>query len=60
MNYYKRSLKEFKRTLKKNKKITKEEWDKYAMENNLFSSITLEAHADVYNFEHLKKMYIFA
>lgn len=59
MNYYKKSLKEFKRVLKKNKNITKDEWDKYAEENCLFSSFTLEAHRDVNNFEELKKMYIF-
>lgn len=59
MNYYKKSLKEFKRVLKKNKNITKEEWDKYAHENCLFSSFTLEAHADAENFEKLKKKYIF-
>ena len=35
MNYYKKSLREFKRVLKKNKNITKEEWDKYAEENCL-------------------------
>lgn len=59
MNYYKKSLKEFKRVLKKNKNITRDEWNKYAIENNLFSSFTLEAHADVYNFDDLKKKYIF-
>lgn len=55
MNYYKKSLKEFKRKLRKNKNITREEWDKYAIENNLFSSFTLQAHNDVNNFEELKK-----
>ncbi|MCI8486093.1 MAG: hypothetical protein HFJ20_03170 [Clostridia bacterium] len=59
MNYYKKSLKEFKRKLKENKNITREEWDKYAMENGFFSALTLEAHADVYSFEDLKKKYIF-
>ncbi len=58
MNYYKKSLKEFKRKLKENKNITKEEWDKYAHENCLFSVFTLMAHADVERFEELKKMYI--
>ena len=37
MNYYLKSLREFKRVLKKNKNITKEEWDKYANENILVS-----------------------
>lgn len=56
MNYYLRSLKEFKRKLKENSKMTKEEWDKYAHENYFFSSMTLEAHFDVYSFNVLKKM----
>lgn len=59
MNYYKRSLKEFKRKLRENKNITKDEWNKYAIENNLFSSFTLEAHQDAEDFDDLKKKYIF-
>lgn len=59
MNYYKKSLKEFKRKIKENKNITKEEWDQYAIENNLYSSFTLEAHDDAENFEKLKKIYTF-
>lgn len=59
MNYYKKSLKEFKRKLRENKNITREEWDKYAHENCLVSAFTLEAHADVYSFDDLKKKYIF-
>ena len=59
MNYYKKSLKEFKRKLRENKNITREEWDKYAEENCLFSVFTLMAHADVFDFEDLKKKYIF-
>ena len=55
MNYYKKSLKEFKRKLKENKNITREEWDKYAHKNCLFSAFTLEAHNNVDNFEELKK-----
>lgn len=58
MNYYKKSLKEFKRKLRKNKSLTKEEWNQYAIENNLFSAFTLEAHHDAESFEKLKKMYI--
>lgn len=59
MNYYKKSLKEFKRKLRENKNMTREEWDMYAEKNCLFSAFTLEAHADVYTFEDLKKKYIF-
>lgn len=56
MNYYLRSLKEFKRKLKENNEITKEEWDKYAHDNYYFSSTTLEAHYDVYDFNVLKRI----
>ncbi len=59
MNFYKKSLKEFKKVIRKNKNITREEWDKYAMENGFFSAFTLEAHGDVCNFDELKKKYIF-
>lgn len=56
MNYYLRSLKEFKKKLKENREITKEEWDKYAHENYFFSAITLQAHYDVYCFDDLKRV----
>ncbi len=56
MNYYLRSVKEFKRKLKENREMTKEEWDKYAQDNYFFSSTTLEAHHDVYSFNVLKKI----
>lgn len=55
MNYYLRSLREFKKKLKENSDMTKEEWDKYAHDNDFFSSMTLEAHFDVYSFEALKE-----
>lgn len=56
MNYYIRSLKEFKRKLKENSEMTKEEWDKYAHDNCFFSSTTLEAHFDVCSFNVLKRI----
>lgn len=43
-NYYKESLKEFIKYIKQNPNVTKEEWDKYAEENKLFSSFTIESH----------------
>ena len=55
MNIYKRSFKQFKKTVRKNPNITKDEWDNYAMENILYSSITLEAHTDTWSFEELKR-----
>ena len=57
MSRYRISLDIFKKILKQNPSITREEWDEYAMENCLFSAFTLEAHANVYNFEDLKKKY---
>lgn len=33
MDYYKVSLEEFKRMVRKNRNITKEEWDAYAQQN---------------------------
>lgn len=44
MNFYEKSKKEFKRYIKQNPYISRENWDKYAHENCLASSITLEAH----------------
>lgn len=57
MSRYRISLDIFKKILKQNPNITREEWDEYAMENCVFSAFTLEAHANVYNFEDLKKKY---
>lgn len=54
INYYELTLKYFRKILKYNKNITEEEWDKYAHQNNLFSSLTLKAKEDVDTFEELK------
>lgn len=54
-NYYKKSKKIFKETIKNNKNITREEWDEYAHENCLFSAFTLACHVDAYSFEELKR-----
>lgn len=56
-NYYKDSLKAFKKILKYNKNITEEEWNTYAHKNSLFSSITLISKANLENFEELKEQY---
>lgn len=56
-NYYKNSLKAFKKILKYNKNITEEEWNNYAQENSLFSSITLISKANLENFEELKEQH---
>lgn len=58
MNIYKRSFKQFRKMVRKNPNITKEEWDKYAMENMLYSFITLEAHTDTYSFQELKEYFL--
>lgn len=54
MDFYEKSKKVFQKIISDNFDITREEWDKYAQENCLFSSITLMAHADTYTFENLK------
>lgn len=56
-NYYKNSLKAFKKILKYNKNISEEEWNNYAQENSLFSSITLISKANLKDFEELKEQF---
>lgn len=70
INYYKRSKKAFKKYIKANPYCTKDEWDKYAKENCLFSANTLMFHLfneDVIKylnkkqkdkFEYLKSIFI--
>ena len=55
LNYYKKSEKAFKEYVKRNPNCTKEEWDKYAKENCLFSAFTLETHKNAKDFEELKR-----
>lgn len=59
-SYYKKSKIIFKKVIKNNYNITREEWDKYAHDNYLFSAFTLACHKNAYSFEELKrKMKIF-
>lgn len=53
INYYKRSLKEFKRYVKNNPKVNRDEWDNYAHNNCLFSAFTLACHKNAYSFKEL-------
>lgn len=55
MNYYEKSKSAFINKIKENNKLTKEEWDKYAYENCLFSSNVLQFHNNVNTFEKLKR-----
>lgn len=55
MSFYQDSKKEFKKKIKENKNISKEEWDKYAQDNCLFSANTLMFHVDATSFENLKE-----
>ena len=55
MNYYEKSREIFKNKIQENKEITKEEWDKYAYDNCLFSSNVLEYNSNVDTFEKLKR-----
>lgn len=54
-NYYERSKNILKEQIKENRNITKEEWDKYAYDNCLFSSNVLEFHNNVNTFEKLRE-----
>lgn len=55
MNYYEKSREIFRNKIQENKEITKEEWDKYAYDNCLFSANVLEFHSNVDTFEKLKR-----
>ena len=55
MNYYKNSIKEFKKYIKRNPYCSRAEWDKYANENNLFSAFTLESH--IFDEKNIQLMY---
>lgn len=55
INYYIKSKNALKKILKKNRNITKKEWDIYAHENGLFSANTLMFHNDIGTFEKLKE-----
>lgn len=55
MNKLDESLKELRRQLRENEKLTKSKWDEYAHRNELFSSTTLIANIEVETFEDLKK-----
>lgn len=54
MDYYKVSLEEFKRMVRKNRNITKEEWDAYAQQNGLYSALTLQIRGNLSSFKKLK------
>lgn len=55
MSFYHDSKKVFKDKIKENKNISKEEWDKFAQDNCLFSANTLMFHNDATSFEDLKE-----
>lgn len=55
VDFYKRSKKIFEKKLKENKEMGKEEWERFAHENCLFSANTLMFHANVKSFEKLKE-----
>lgn len=57
MSMYDKSIKEFKRAVRRNPNITKQEWDKYASDNMLYSSLVLEDKKYVKSFKELKALY---
>ena len=70
LNYYKKSEKAFREYIKLNPCCSKEEWDKYAQENCLYSANTLMFHLlhddlikylnkqNINKFEYLKDMFL--
>ena len=54
MDMYKKSLKKFRRIVKRNHHLTREEWDRFARLNNCYSALTLEARKDI-TFEQMKE-----
>ena len=55
MDFYQLSIKELKKLLSEDSKITSQEWDVYAHANNFFSSLTLCTKNNIENFEELKE-----
>lgn len=55
MNCYEKSKQKFKKKINENKNINREEWDKYAQKNCLFSANTLRFHLNAKTFENLKE-----
>lgn len=43
-NFYRKSKKEFKKYIKKNPYITRDEWNEYAKKNGFYSAFTLQTH----------------
>lgn len=41
---YKRSFKKFKKVVKRNHHLTREEWDRFARLNNCYSALSMEIH----------------
>ncbi len=54
MNLYQKTIKELKNQLNKNPRLKREEWDIYAKQYKLLSSIVIYAHEDVEHWEDLK------
>lgn len=54
-NYYDKSKKILKKYIKEKPLCTRDEWDKYAHDNCLFSANTLRFHSNAKNFEELKR-----
>lgn len=58
-NYYRKSLKELKKKLKENKELKEQDWNEYAHQYALFSSLTIMAKEDVESWQELKKDIMF-
>jgi len=54
VNVYEFTLNELKRQLRKDENLTREQWDIFAQQQSLFSSITIQAHMSVDSWEEVK------
>lgn len=53
--YFENSVKYLKKLIRNNKNLTEEEWNRFARENQMFSSFTLQAKHNVDSFNELKE-----
>lgn len=55
MDKLNKSLEELAAKIRENEEISSREWNKYAYKNSYYSSITMQTHMEVSNWEELKE-----
>ena len=55
MEQLRKSVEELEIQIKENEEITSSQWNQYAQENGYYSSITMQTHINVNNWEELKE-----